>query len=204
MNYLKVYCNLIKNAENRTQPEGYTEKHHTFPVSIYGKNNRIVVLTAREHYIAHILLEKICIKRYGLYHYKTHKMNKAHCMMKSDKKSRYYNSYLFENARTRRSLQSCGEGNSMWGKKFSDETKKQWSNIRKGKIWKPTKLNAFIVIYLRELYDKQIEIDGVGQKMKNGKYMSYTQAFSIKYAEVYDTSKENIRRIVERKTWTNV
>lgn len=48
MNYLKIYCNLIRKAENRTPPEVYTEKHHIFPVSIFGKNNRIVVLTARD------------------------------------------------------------------------------------------------------------------------------------------------------------
>ena len=64
MNYLKHYCNLIGKAENRTPPEGYTEKHHTFPKSVFGKNNRVVVLTAREHYIAHALLERIYIKRY--------------------------------------------------------------------------------------------------------------------------------------------
>jgi hypothetical protein len=39
MNYLKVYCNLIRKAENRTLPEGYVEKHHIFPISIFGNNN---------------------------------------------------------------------------------------------------------------------------------------------------------------------
>ena len=67
MNYLKVYCNLIRKAENRIPPEGYTEKHHTFPKSIFGNNTRVVVLTAREHYIAHTLLAKICIKKYVMY-----------------------------------------------------------------------------------------------------------------------------------------
>jgi hypothetical protein len=100
MNYLKHYCKIIRKAEDRTHPEGYTEKHHTFPVSIFGKNNRIVVLTAREHYVAHALLEKICIKRYGLNHYKTYKMTCAHIMMKS---SGYCNSYLYDCARVRRS-----------------------------------------------------------------------------------------------------
>ena len=74
MNYLKVYCNLIRKAENRTLPEGYKEKHHTFPKSIFGKNKRVVVLTAREHYIAHLLLWKICEKRYGSKNQKTIKM----------------------------------------------------------------------------------------------------------------------------------
>jgi len=49
MNYLKIYCNLIRKAENRTPPEGYTEKHHIFPLSISGKNKRIVVLNAKTH-----------------------------------------------------------------------------------------------------------------------------------------------------------
>ena len=137
MNYLKVYCNLVRKAEKRTPPKGYTEKHHTFPVSIYGKNNRIVVLTGREHYIAHALLEKICIQRYGLNHYKTKKMNFAHCLMKvnpSDK--RYYNSYLYESARIRKLFLNSAEKSIWWKKTHTEETKqkqrkaalKRWSS----------------------------------------------------------------------------
>jgi hypothetical protein len=81
MNYLKVYCNLIRKAENRTPPEGYTEKHHTFPVSIFGKNSRMVVLTAREHYVAHFLLYKVCAKRYGKNHSYFKKMQLAFWLM---------------------------------------------------------------------------------------------------------------------------
>jgi len=99
MNYLKVYCNLIRKAENRDLPEGYVEKHHTFPKSIFGNNNRIVLLSAREHYIAHALLEKIYIRRYGVMDKKTIKMIHAHILMKS--KGKYYNSYLYESARIR-------------------------------------------------------------------------------------------------------
>jgi hypothetical protein len=101
MNYLKVYCNLIRKAENRTSPEGYVEKHHIFPKSIFGKNNRVIILTGREHYIAHLLLQKICEKRYGIRHRSTQKMLCAHINMKS--KGRYCNSYLYENARVKRS-----------------------------------------------------------------------------------------------------
>ena len=104
MNYLKVYCNLIRKAENRTPPEGYTEKHHTFPVSIYGKNNRIVVLTAREHYVAHCLLERICIKRYGLKDQRTIKMTYASWSMNNQKRNKddvYKNSILYEKSRIR-------------------------------------------------------------------------------------------------------
>jgi len=121
MNYLKVYCNLIRKAESRIPPEGYTEKHHTFPVSIFGKNNRIVVLTAREHYVAHALLERICIQRYGIYYYKTKKMNNAHILMKSNG---YCNSYLYENAKIRRSENM--KGNKLnFNKNHSEETKRK-------------------------------------------------------------------------------
>lgn len=109
---------------------------------------------------------------------------------------------------SREGIGGVKKGHTPWNKNkkgcFSKETISHFSAIRKGKIWKPTKLNPSIVTHLRELYDEKIEIEGVGEKMKNGKYMSYTQAFSIKYAEMYNTTKENIRRIVERKTWTHV
>ena len=120
MNYLKIYCNLIRKAENRTPPEDYTEKHHIFPVSIYGKNNKIVILSGREHYIAHALLEKICIQRYGLNHWKTYKMSAAHSLMKDG--TRYYNSYLYECARKR------------WGKMHSQRLKGSipWNKGKKG------------------------------------------------------------------------
>ena len=36
-NYLKHYTRLIRKAEQREPPEDYLEKHHVFPVSIFGK-----------------------------------------------------------------------------------------------------------------------------------------------------------------------
>jgi hypothetical protein len=130
MNYLKIYCNLIRKAENRTPPEGYTEKHHTFPKSIFGKNNRIVVLTAREHYIAHALLEKIYIKRYGLKDCRTIKMNFAHVSMKA--KENYTNSYLYENARKRMSVLISGSNHWFYNKNLSKEHKKKISDAMFG------------------------------------------------------------------------
>jgi len=133
MNYLKVYCNLIRKAENRTTlPEGYKEKHHTFPISIYGKNDRTVVLSGREHYIAHALLEKVCIKRYGMRDKRTKKMIYAHFLMKDGK--RYYNSYLYENVRSR--VKEISKGRPKKGIPHTEETKRKISQAKKGK--KPT------------------------------------------------------------------
>jgi hypothetical protein len=147
MNYLKVYCNLIRKAENRTSPEGYTEKHHVFPKSIFGKNDRIVVLTTREHYIAHVLLEKIFIRRYGKKDQRTIKMNYAHMFMVGDrdKVGKYFNSILYENSRKRHSENFSGDNHprrknpDLWKDAIGDkshtkreEYRKMFSDMKKG------------------------------------------------------------------------
>jgi hypothetical protein len=60
MNYEKIYNILIDNAKNR-QIDGYTESHHVIPKSMGGSDDKenLVLLTAREHYIAHNLLHRI-------------------------------------------------------------------------------------------------------------------------------------------------
>lgn len=131
MNYLRVYCNLIRKVENRTPPAGYTEKHHIFPISIFGKNKRVVVLTAREHYIAHVLLEKVYIKRYGLKDHRTIKMTYAHSIMKGN--GGYVNSYLYECARVRFSEAKKDKNHPMFGKTLSEEHKAKISAAKKGK-----------------------------------------------------------------------
>ena len=129
MNYLKQYCNLIRKAEKRVPPEGYTEKHHTFPKSIFGNNNRIVVLTAREHYITHALLEKIFIKRYGLKDKRTVKMITAFwCMNNQNTKNEYFNSYLYESSKIRFI-------DSIKGVKLTESCRQKMSETNSGKIW---------------------------------------------------------------------
>lgn len=60
MDYQKIYTNIIERAKSR-QLEGYIEKHHITPKCIGGNNDKenIVELTAREHFICHMLLVEI-------------------------------------------------------------------------------------------------------------------------------------------------
>jgi hypothetical protein len=60
MNHRLAYDRLIANRLN-DRPDGYVEKHHILPRSLGGSDDpsNIVALTAREHYIAHLLLHKI-------------------------------------------------------------------------------------------------------------------------------------------------
>lgn len=58
--YTSTYYRIIERSKNRNI-FGYTEKHHIIPKSLGGTNSKtnIVVLTAREHYLCHLLLTKM-------------------------------------------------------------------------------------------------------------------------------------------------
>lgn len=110
MNYLKLYCKIVRNEETKgltkkqAKEQGlYVEGHHIFPRCIYGQNNdgnkRIIYVSSRVHYILHALLEKAFIKRYGIDDQKTICMISAHIKMKGYEK--YFNSYLYEQSRKR-------------------------------------------------------------------------------------------------------
>lgn len=104
MNYIKSYIKLCRRGIQRLKViprvSGEHELHHVFPKSIYGNNNSIALLTLREHYIAHLLLVKICIKRYGLTAPNTRKMLMAvHKMVYRFDKKILLNSKQYEVAR---------------------------------------------------------------------------------------------------------
>ena len=67
MNYELQYEKLINRAKDR-KINGYTERHHIIPKCMNGTDEKdnLVDLTAREHFIAHLLLLKIYPKQYGL------------------------------------------------------------------------------------------------------------------------------------------
>lgn len=128
MNYLKNYCCLIRKAENRTIPEGYIEKHHIFPKSIFGKNKRVVALTAREHYIAHLLLWKGFNKRYGSSDRRAIKMFYAlWCMINGNGKNpRSTNSKIYSEMRTL--IQKNQNVDEEWRKKVKNGVIKSYEN----------------------------------------------------------------------------
>ena len=61
--YTRWYYDLILSAMKRVDIDGYFERHHIVPRSLGGDNSKenIVRLTAREHYVCHLLLTKMCI-----------------------------------------------------------------------------------------------------------------------------------------------
>lgn len=132
MNYERIYNELVSNAKQRGPIEGYTETHHIIPKSMGGSDDKenLVVLTAREHFIAHWLLYKI---------HRNHSMACAWKMMcvGDDRHSRY-TSHSFKYAKetfsqTMKEYQT-GETNSFFGRKHSEETKKYMSEYQKGEL----------------------------------------------------------------------
>jgi len=57
--YTRWYYTIVNQAKSRI-PTGYTEKHHIIPKSCGGDNSKdnLVSLTAKEHFICHLLLTK--------------------------------------------------------------------------------------------------------------------------------------------------
>ena len=93
--YYKWYKELTSKQDRSL--ECYTEKHHIVPKSMGGLDTKenLVVLTAREHYIAHLLLTKCVKKKYR------GKILCAYIMMaqvKDSNQARFYkiNSRIFE------------------------------------------------------------------------------------------------------------
>ena len=60
--YTRWYYSIIDRAKSRPKNNGYVERHHIIPKSLGGSNNKenIVSLTAREHFLVHLLLVRMC------------------------------------------------------------------------------------------------------------------------------------------------
>jgi hypothetical protein len=61
MNYFIIYENLISNAKLNPKIDTYKETHHILPKCMGGDDSKenLVMLTARQHYLAHWLLYKL-------------------------------------------------------------------------------------------------------------------------------------------------
>jgi hypothetical protein len=60
--YTRKYFQIIDNAKLRVLSKDlYTEKHHIIPKSLNGSNDKdnLIILTAKEHFICHLLLTKM-------------------------------------------------------------------------------------------------------------------------------------------------
>jgi hypothetical protein len=130
--YVFWYEKLVLNAKQRILPKDtYTENHHIIP-SCMTKNNsaeNIVTLTAREHYIAHLLLWRMSMppKWHNKMMMALHVMvnGSGHNRQKTERASYIVPSRLFDVYRKEWALYMSetnkGEDNHFYGKKHSAE-----------------------------------------------------------------------------------
>lgn len=117
--YLNWYNNIIKNRQENPIIDGYKELHHIKPRSLGGTNekNNLIYLTAKEHYICHMLLVEIYSKDNISYQ----KMLSAFMMMKTRTKngisvnSRIYENYKKELSKLKKNT-GRGSNNNNYGK----------------------------------------------------------------------------------------
>ena len=150
--YSQIYYSIVERAKSR-EKIGYTETHHILPRSMGGSNEQsnLVELTAREHYICHLLLPKITDGE------NRYKMIYAYTIMSGRKiyGSRKYAFYREEYAKINSKMRS-GEGNGMWGvdrsgelntfygKQHTAETKRKISaGQKRRKLERPESFKAY-------------------------------------------------------------
>ncbi len=127
MNYKKIYESLIERGRNRKQ-EGYIERHHILPRCLGGKDNKenLVDLTAREHFIAHLLLTRIYPHERGVF-YAVNMMTLKFTEHRA--RNRLYGS-LREKLAIINSEDRKGEKNHFFGKTHTSESRKKISESR--------------------------------------------------------------------------
>lgn len=122
MNYNKIYYSIIENRRKHVIKSGYYEKHHILPRSLGGSNksDNIVKLSAKEHYICHLLLTKMY--KFGTCEW--YKMHSALRMMLVTERnqdrhisSKKFSFYRQEHAKWMKFCQS-GKRNSQYGSKI--------------------------------------------------------------------------------------
>jgi hypothetical protein len=136
--YTKIYLQLIEKRRNVIVTDEYSEIHHIIPKSLGGSNksSNLVKLTAREHFIAHMLLIRITQDkqqtkmRFAIFRM----MSNTHNKLKNN--SRYYEIARKENAIALKNKIVTPETRhkmSVWqkGKPKTDETKLKLSIFAK-------------------------------------------------------------------------
>ena len=222
MNYLKRYIKLVRKAQERVLPDDvYREKHHVFPVSIFGQNEYLVELTFKEHVVAHHLLYKVYEKRYGDKNKKTIKMKCALLAMLnfrtdtrkkvSDKTiAKLVNKLYAAYSKKKRYIKP------MLGKKHSKQTIEKMKKEKNHKKydWKNKKTGEVILnktpYELRKMYPK-LTANNVSQIIKLRKNSSLgwqiidKNGHSIYEKILEDKKKEQNRsRNLKKANWRNI
>jgi hypothetical protein len=142
--YTKIYFCLIEKSKNQSI-DGYFENHHIIPKCLGGKDTKdnLIKFTARQHFVAHLLLTKMCDSnnKYKLYN----AFSKMLCNGKDNKRylpsSKFYEyskklmaEYMKNNNPAKREDVRKKMSENSWAKsEKAEEIKKLISQIKIGK-----------------------------------------------------------------------
>lgn len=201
MNYIKTYNKLIIKAklESRKKSNGvYYEAHHIQPKSFGGKGDgrntvhpNIVLLTPKEHYIAHLLLVAIYPNSPAMHKALWNMCNvkkdlrfkpsaKTYCKIRTEyiKNTKGSNNHFFGKTHSDKSKLKIGQASlnrkTFLGKKHTEETKQKIAECRKGKLLsKETKSKISLSISGGNHYNaKQIICTKTNMLFDSGKELS--------------------------------
>lgn len=166
--YTDWYNSIISKCQSRSVPRGYTENHHILPRAFGGDDSQanMVRLTAKEHFIVHLLLTKMTTGS------DRHKMVHCVAMMSGYRtiKSRLYERLRKEHGEIHSKARK-GKGNPFYGRKHSAEARAKMITNRLPptpeqqlalKItrtkWRNSQANKSLWYIADELYNSWIEL----------------------------------------------
>ena len=172
MNYLKIYEQLCTRGQNRSKESGiFYEKHHIIPKSMGGsnKNENLVKLSAREHFICHRLLVKMTEGHNKVkmsYAIRTMMNRENQYQQRYKISSKIYES-IIEETKATIGNNLKGSNNPYYGKKHSEEVRQKMREkralqimpARKGKVYSEETLSRWREANKKQFTDlHQIEI----------------------------------------------
>lgn len=150
MDYLKIYQSLTERGKTAVHA-CYTERHHIIPKCMGGSDEdaNLTTLTAKEHFLAHLLLIKIYPDNHKLYYALLMMIRDPHNNRRYTSKSyetakRYYSRMLSkrqtennimwsETARKKHSERMRGDNNPI--RRFPDKNPFKGTSYVKGRKW---------------------------------------------------------------------
>jgi hypothetical protein len=190
MNYKLIYSQLINRAKSRGSVIGYKERHHIIPKALGGDNSKenLVELTAREHFVAHMLLAKI----HGRYMW--------YAVLKMVGQTSYMNSRLYSIAKEEYSKVLLGNKFSL-GVSPNEKTRikmsisqKKAAPLREKAI---AEKRAFDPVF--DLYIKKVRSEATKSR-KEG----YQKKAGLEFKEKFKSDPEYAKKISENRKRANL
>ena len=199
--YKKWYDSIIDRAKNRVL-SCYVERHHIIPKSCGGSNDKdnLVPLTAREHYIVHMLLPFCVIKKYKL------KMIKGFMYMnvkpKNSKRLYKINSRMYEKFRIEFGKMLKGtklseeQKDKMRGRKLSKETKAKIKYARQFQVCSDEQRKNYSKMFSNLIW---VNFNGKSKRIKKELKQQYLNK-GYKLGRDMSYMNKNIRNLLSQKT----